>query len=202
MEDLTDPSVFDRVFEHWSTCSSNDYDSSETEYEEQCQQNFDKAENKAPKWNRVVIRNDGDPLHMIQKILSALVLFNQENADTTEATTFVIGWCPISVAEAVRWIEEIVQKVIISDANCSIDEEGCVTIKGHMVRRQMTTLLNHVKFEAGQRFIIVKMKNYYDSMKGNPPGLLVRYDRTDEVPERNVYLMNNVYEKNKDLNFF
>ena len=142
--------------------------------------------------HREVIENNGCPAHIMQTILSTLVQYNRENSNTSKGTSFVVGWCPMSVAEVVRWIEEIIQKIIIVEANFTIKNDGCIEIKGKMIRRPQTTLLNHVKFDAQRRFVIVKMKNYRNEIrKESYRGHLIRYNGKNQIPGRTVFLLNN-----------
>ena len=141
--------------------------------------------------HREMIENNECPAHMMQKIISALVQYNRENLNANKATSFVVGWCPMSIAEIVRWIEEIIQKIIIVEANFTIKNDGCIEIKGKMIRRPQTSLLNHVKFDAQRRFVIIKMKNYKNEIrKESQREHLIRYDQTNQTPGRTVFLLN------------
>ena len=141
--------------------------------------------------HREMIENNGCPAHMMQKIISALDQYNRENSNANKATSFVVGWCPMSIAEIVRWIEEIIQKIIIVEANFTIKNDGCIEIKGKMIRRPQTSLLNHVKFDAQRRFVIIKMKNYKNEIrKESQREHLIRYDQTNQTPGRTVFLLN------------
>ena len=139
--------------------------------EEQSQQteSSDESENEgndnSDVWTRGIIANNGKPYDVIKEVVRTLVDFNKTRIDLEKASPFVLGWCPKTMTETILWIEEIIKKIIMVDASVSINNKNMVTIKGLMIRRQNTTLLNHTKLEARRRFVLVKMTNYKDRMK-------------------------------------
>ena len=119
-----------------------------------------KLKKNRTEWIRELIAIQKNPVTLIENIMTTLVTFNQENANLNTATRFAVGWIPKSVSEVASWIEQIIWKIIIVEANITVDTDGMIMIKGLMIRRPETTIVNHVKLPVHGRFILVKMKNY------------------------------------------
>ena len=193
-EELTN----DEYIQQQTSNSDEDGDWCEKEYEDNYMRDAERADDRKKGWNRIAIENDGCPVNMMQQIISEFVLYNQENVDISKGTGFVVGWCPISVAEVVCWIEDIVKRIIIVDASFTIEPDGCLLIKGLMIRRPKTTILNHTKFEAGRRHVLVKIKNYNDHKQENQPDFLIPYNNKNKEFVRNAYLMTNFNDEYED----
>ena len=111
-------------------------------------------------WIKELIAIEKNPVTLIEKIMATLITFNRQNANLSTATRFSVGWLPKFISEVVLWTEQLICKIIIIEADVTIDKGGMVMIKGLMIRRPETTIVNHVKLAVHGHFILVKMKNY------------------------------------------
>ena len=114
------------------------------------------------KWKRTAISNDRNLLNIMQQIIFEFIKFNTARTNYEEATRFVVGWIPKSIKETVIWINDIVKRIIIIDATVTIDATGLIMIKGLMLRRPETSLINHTKITADKGKILVKMTDYME----------------------------------------